>query len=470
MNSPAKNRIQIMTQVETLAKYAARASFADLSAESRRQLPIHILDSLGCCIAALEGGPIQACREQVTEFGGTGPCALIGGGKSNPIYAAFWHTALVRYVDFMDNFLARTETCHTADNFGVALTIANYVGASGRDLMLGLALAYTVQSRFVDHANFMTRGFDHTAQLAFSLGAAAGRLLGLDEQQIGHAIAMAAVSDASFAVVRAKPLSQWKGLASAQSALGSVNAVFLARRGVQGPLQVIEGPNGIDNLLAMHLRIDWDRQGYEGVVESTIKRYNAMIHTQSAVHCMIELVNQHQIDNGKVASIEAEVFQLCYDFAGGGLYGVDKIIETKEQADHSLPYLLAVALLDHDVMPAQFTPERINKPDVQGLLKKVSIRPNHEYTDQYPKKMPAKIRIKLKDGKTIDHEVQDYPGLASHPFTWEESVDKFDLLVSSRLDQGLRGEIKDAVYSIESIQVKDLMKLLGHIKANGVTK
>jgi len=107
---------------------------------------------------------------------------------------------------------------------------------------------------------------------------------------------------------------------------------------------------------------------------------------------------------------------------------VDKVVETKEQADHSLPYLLAVALLDHDVMPAQFTPERIIKPDVQGLLKKVSVRPNHEYTDQYPRKMPAKIRIRLKDGKTIEHEVQDYPGLASHPFTWEESVDKFDQL------------------------------------------
>ena len=459
-----------MTQVETLAKYAARASFADLSAESRRQLPIHILDSLGCCIAALEAGPIQACREQVTEFGGAGPCALIGGGKSNPIYAAFWHTALVRYVDFMDNFLAPTETCHTADNFGVALTIADYAGASGRDLMLAVALAYTVQSRFVDHANFMTRGFDHTAQLAFSLGAASGRLLGLDEQQIGHAIAMAAVSDASFAVVRAKPLSQWKGLASAQSALGSMNALFLARRGVEGPLRVIEGPLGIDHLLGMKIQIDWDKQGYEGVVESTIKKYNAMIHTQSAVHCMIELVNQHEIDNDKVASIEAEVFQLCYDFAGGGLYGVDKVVETKEQADHNLPYLLAVALLDHDVMPAQFTPERIIKPDVQGLLKKVSVRPNHEYTDQYPRKMPAKITIRLKDGKTIEHEVQDYPGLASHPFTWEDSVDKFDKLVAGCLDDDLRGEIKDAVHSIETIEVRDLTKLLGHIKANGVTK
>jgi len=453
-----------MTQVETLAKYAARASFADLSAESRRQLPIHILDSLGCSIAALGAGPVEACWQQVAEFGGSGPSALIGGGKANPIYAAFWHTALVRYVDFMDNFLAPTETCHTADNFGVALTISDYVGGSGRDLMLGVALGYTVQSRFVDHANFMSSGFDHTSQLAFSLNAAAGRLLGLSEQQIGHAMAMAAVSDASFAVVRAKPLSQWKGLASAQSALGAMNTLFLARRGVQGPLQVIEGPLGIDHLLRMKINIDWDKQGYEGVVESTIKKYNSMIHTQSAVHCMVELAKQNKLDPTKVVSIEADVFQLAFDFAGGGLYGVDKVIRTKEQADHSLPYLLAVALLDGDVMPAQFEPDRIVKPDVQSLLKKVSVRPNHEFTEEYPKEMPAKIIVRLQDGRVIEHEVQDYPGLASHPFTWEDAVHKFDTLVAGRVDEGLSGEIKDAARTVENIQVKDLMKLLGSVK------
>jgi 2-methylcitrate dehydratase len=453
------------TQVEALAKYAVRASFAGLSGESRRQLPIHILDSLGCCIAALGAGPVEACHEQVTEFGGTGPCALIGGGKANPIYAAFWHTALVRYVDFMDNFLAQTETCHTADNFGVALTIADYVDGSGRDLMLGVALGYTVQSRFVDHANFMSSGFDHTAQLAFSHNAAAGRLLGLSEQQIANAIAMAAVSDASFAVVRAKPLSQWKGLASAQSALGAMNTLFLACRGVEGPLQVIEGPLGIDHLLRMKINIDWEEQGYDGVVESTIKKYNSMIHTQSAVHCMVELVRQNKVDPGKVISIEADVFQLAYDFAGGGLYGVDKVIHTKEQADHSLPYLLAVALLDGDVMPAQFKPDRIIKSDVQGLLKKVSVRPNHEYTEQYPKKMPAKVTVRLQDGRVIEHEVQDYPGLASDPFKWEDSVEKFDSLVSGRVDEVLSGEIKNAVQSVENIQVRDLMKLLSSVKA-----
>jgi 2-methylcitrate dehydratase len=454
-----------MTQVEALAKYAARASFDDLSAKSRRQLPIHILDSLGCCIAALGAGPVQACREQVAEFGGTGPCALINGGQANPIYAAFWHTVLVRYVDFMDNFLAPTETCHTADNFGVALTIADFVGGSGRDLMLGVALGYTVQSRFVDHATFMGTGFDHTSQLAFSLNAAAGRLLGLSERQIANAIAMAAVSDASFAVVRAKPLSQWKGLASAQSALGAMNTLFLARRGVEGPLQVIEGPLGIDHLLRMKINIDWDKQGYEGVVESTIKKYNSMIHTQSAVHCMVELAKQNKIDPSKVVSIEAEVFQLAYDFAGGGLYGVDKVIQTKEQGDHSLKYLLAVALLDGDVMPAQFKPERIIKSDVQNLLKKVSVRPNQEFTELYPQKMPAKITVRLQDGKVIAHEVQAYPGLASDPFTWEDSAEKFDRLVAGRADEGLCNEIKDAVRSIENIQARDLLKLLSRAKA-----
>jgi 2-methylcitrate dehydratase len=455
-----------MTQVEFLAKYAARASFADLSAQSRKQLPVHILDSIGCCIAALGAGPIEACRAQVADFGSDGPCALIGGGKANPIYAAFWHTALVRYVDFMDNFLAATETCHTADNFGVALTVTDYVGGSGRDLMLAVALSYTVQSRFVDHANFMTRGFDHTTQLAFSLNAAAGRLLGMSEPQIANAIAMAAVSDASFAVVRAKPLSQWKGLASAQSALEAMNTLFLARRGVEGPLQVIEGANGIDNLLHMQVRIDWDKVGYEGVLESTIKKYNAMIHTQSAVHCMVELVKQNKVDPTKVVSIEAEVTRITYDFAGGGLYGVDKVVQTKEQADHNLPYLLAVAMLDGDVMPAQFEPDRIIRADVQQLLKKVSVRPDHEFTELYPAKMPAKITVRLQDGTVIEHEVQDFPGMPSDPFTWEDSVEKFDRLVAGRADESVIREIKDAVRSLESIQVKDLMLLLGRVTSD----
>jgi 2-methylcitrate dehydratase len=285
--------------------------------------------------------------------------------------------------------------------------------------------------------------------------------------------ALAAASDASFAVIRAKPLSQWKGLASAQSALGAMNTLFLARRGVQGPLRVVEGPFGIDNLLQMRLRVDWDHEGYEGVTTSTIKKYNAMIHTQSAIECILQLVAANQprldvaagFDPGTIASIEAEVPQITYDFAGGGLYGSLTDVRTKEQADHDLRYLLAVALLDGNVLPAQFAPDRITRPDVQSLLTKVSARPNAAYTDVYPRQIPAKITVRLKDGTTFSHEVKDFPGMPSHPFTWDEVAGKFDQLVAGRIDSDLAAQIKEAVRSVEHIQVSDLMTLLSRARA-----
>jgi 2-methylcitrate dehydratase len=297
----------------------------------------------------------------------------------------------------------------------------------------------------------------------------------MSEAQIANVIAMAASSDASFAVIRAKPLTQWKGLASAQSALGAMNALFLARRGVEGPLNVVEGPNGIDNLLHMQLRVDWDHEGYEGVTQSTIKKYNAQIHTQSTIQCMIELAAANKprldvaagFDPNTVASIEADVPQITYDFTGGGLYGTETHVTTKEQADHDLRYLLAVALLDGQVMPAQFTTARITRPDVQSLMTRVSARPVASYTAEYPRRMPAKVTVRLKDGTTFEHEVQDFPGMPSRPFTWEEVVAKFDQLVAGRVDIDLANEIKAAVHSIENIKVKELMSLLTRVQVEG---
>ena len=250
-----------------------------------------------------------------------------------------------------------------------------------------------------------------------------------------------------------------------------MNALFLARRGVQGPLRVVEGPNGIDNLLHMRLRVDWDHEGYEGVTTSTIKKYNAQIHTQSAVECILQLVAANRprldvasgFDPGTIASIEAQVPQITYDFTGGGLYGTENSVRTKEQADHDLRYLLAVAFLDHNVMPAQFAADRITRPDVQSLMTKVSARPNAAYTRAYPRQMPAKITIRLTDGTTFSRQVQDYPGMPSNPFTWAETVDKFDQLVAGRIDTELATQIKDAVRSLEHIQVKDLMTLLARV-------
>jgi len=453
-----------LTKIERITEYATRAKFEDLSQESIEQIPIHILDSIGCQIAALGAGPINACHDQITEFGGMGTVPLIAGGISNPVYAAFWHTALVRYVDAMDNILAPTETAHTADNFGGILTAAAISNASGKELMLGVAIGWSIQTLLVEHANFMTKGFDHTSQLAFSVTAAAGRLLGFDKQTISNGIAMAASSDASFAGIRSKPLSEWKGLASAQSTFSAFNALYLAKRGVKGPLAIVEGPQGIENLLGKPIDIDWEHENYDTVPKTTIKKFVAMIHTQSAIECILELFQKTPIAANDIASIVAEVPQITFDFSGGGLYGnAQSSITTKEQADHSLPYLLAVAAIDGQVMQQQFTTERINQFDVQNLMNTVTIKANKEFTERYPKDFCAKITITTKDKQTFTHEVSNYPGMPSRPFTWDDVVDKFDRLTEGYIDKDTSSKLKALVKDIENHTTKELVDILSSI-------
>ena len=181
---------------------------------------------------------------------------------------------------------------------------------------------------------------------------------------------------------------------------------------------------------------------------------------------MLELRKAHPFDPAEVVGIEAEVFQEAYDFTGGGKFGPKTDVHTKEDADHSLPYLLAVAALDGDVQPAQLSPKRIEKPDVQGLLQKVKVRPDARFTSRYPGEVPTRVTVRLKGGKSYTHEVKDYPGFATRPFTWEDSATKFDKLVVGHTDKGLCREIKDAVRSLENIQVRELMKLLSNVKAS----
>jgi 2-methylcitrate dehydratase len=215
--------------------------------------------------------------------------------------------------------------------------------------------------------------------------------------------------------------------------------------------------------LGEQIRIDWDGVKLDAFDRLALKSYNTAVPGQASIHCMLELRNAHAIDPAQVESIENDAFQDAYDFMGGGGFGPKTDVHTKEQADHSLPYLLAVALLDGSVQPAQLAPERIAKPDVQKLLRKVKVRPDESFTTRYPSETPSRVTVRLTNGKSYTHEVNDYPGFATWPFTWDEIVAKLDDLAADRADEGLRKEIAAAVRSLESIRVKDLMNLLARV-------
>jgi 2-methylcitrate dehydratase len=452
------------SQAEGIARFASRTSNQNLSPERRERLKVSVLDALACAINALGAPPIEACRAQAEEFGGpAGSCALIGGGRSNIVYAAFYNTVLVRYVDYMDSYLAHGGLCHPSDNTAAILAASEHADLSGEDFLTALAVAYQVESRLTAAVPFMADGVDLTTPLSFSLAAGVSTALGLDEAKTAAAIGICG-DFVPLLVARTTPISQWKGLSSSQLALGCVHGVFLASRGVTGPRYVVEGAHGLAQVLGAPIQIDWDNEKLDCFDRLALKSYNTAVPGQSSIFCILELRKAHAIDPSQVDRIEEAVFQDAYDFMGGGSFGPKTDVHTKEMADHSLPYLLAVALLDGDVQPAQLEPKRIDAPDVQDLLRKVTVRPEERFTARYPGEVPSRVTVRLKDGKSYSHEVNSYPGFPTQPFTWDEIVAKFDKLVTGRADDGLAGEIKAAVRSLETIQVKDLMKLLGHLK------
>ena len=452
------------TLVERLAGFAARASYDDLSEQARDQLKIRVVDALACAIGAVEGEPVRLIRSQVEEFDHAGRCSLIGGGTATPDRAAFYNSALVRYLDFNDSYLAKNETCHPSDNLGAVLAAAEYAGASGRDFLAALALAYQVQCRLSDVAPVRDAGFDHVTQGAYAVATGVARALRLDATRTAHAIAIAGTAFNALRVTRTGLLSQWKGLAYPNMAGAVTRTTFLARLGITGPLEVFEGEKGFMDAVSGYFELKWELEDLERVTQTILKTHNAEIHSQSVLQAVLELRARQHLSAADVERVEVDVFDVAYRIIGGGEEGDKTVVHTKEEADHSLPYLVAVALLDGEVMPEQYGAKRIDRADVQSLLRRVSVRPNEGFSSRFPDEMPCRVRVILRDGRTLTEERADYPGFHTRGRTWEAARAKFERLAAPYTTAAVREQIAATVADLDQLQVAQLTSLLASVR------
>ena len=453
-----------MTVAEQLAAFVGRASYEDLSPAALEQLKVRVLDALGCAIGASTGDPIRLLRAHVDELGGAALCTLIGGGQSSPDRAVLYNSALVRYLDFNDSYLAPGETCHPSDNLGAVLAAAEYADREGRDLLVALAVAYQVQCRLSDVAPVRARGFDHTTQGSYAVAAGVAKALGLDTARTANAVAICGTAFNALRVTRTGPLSHWKGLAYPNTAAVCTHATFLAMRGITGPPLVFEGNKGFMETIAGRFELDWSREDLERVTRTIIKQFNAEVHSQATLEGVLELRRAHAVRPEDVERVEIETFDVAYHIIGGGEEGDKTVVRTKEEADHSLPFMVAVALLDGQVLPEQYRPERITRSDVQALLRKIVVRPNAAYSRQFPALMPCRIRITLRDGRVLETEKRDYEGFHTRPMRWPTIVQKFDQLSAPFADDALRREIVAAVKELDTIRARELMRLLARVR------
>ena len=449
-----------MTQVEQLAAFAVQAKYEDLSEQARHQLKIRILDALGCALGALEGPPIKMLRSQIEDFGGRPLVSLIGGDKTTPDRAALYNSALVRYLDYNDSYIAKKETCHPSDNLGAVLAASEYARRNGKDFLTALALAYQVQCRLSDVAPVRAKGFDHTTQGAYAVAAGVSKALGLNQSGVANAIAISGTAYNALRVTRTGSLSHWKGLAYPNTAFGATHAAFLAMRGITGPLEVFEGNKGLMDAITGHFELDWSKENLEAVRRTSVKKYNAEFHSQSALEGVLELRASHNVRPEEIEDIRIDIFDVAHNIIGGGEEGNKQQVRTKEEADHSLPYMVAVALLDGDVSPAQYAPERIVREDVQSLLRKVTIQPDETLSKRFPAEMPCRITITLKDGQTLHIEKQDYEGFYTRPMSWEQARAKFDRLATPFTNAEQRASIVETVAHLETKDIAELTEVL----------
>lgn len=451
------------TTVQQLGAFVSTADHTTMSDEARDELKKRILDTIGVAIGALDAEPITMIRTHQDEFSGAPLATFIGGGKSSPDRVAFYNGALSRYLDFMDSYVAKGETCHQSDNFGAILSAAEYANSSGADLLSAMAVAYQVQGRLCDEAPVRHKGFDHTVQGAYASAAGVSRALGLDAEKTAHAIAMSGTCNNALRVTRTGSLSHWKGLAYPNTAFVGSHCAFLAMRGITGPEEVFEGNKGFIDAISGPFQIDWSAEDLENVKRSIIKKYNAEIHSQSSIEGALELQAKHGFTADQIENIAIDIFDVAFHIIGGGEEGDKTIIRTKEEADHSLQYMVAVALLDGNVLPAQYEPDRIVADDVQSMLGKFTVKPKQAYTDRFPDHMCTDVTVTLTGGTKHTITKTDYEGFHTRPMSWETVIAKFTDLATPHTSEGRRTAIIESVQNLENTKSTEFATLLGYL-------
>ena len=451
-----------------LADYACALRFEDLSKEVVHEVKRRVIDSLGCALGAWKEEPCAIARKVASEFSAKNGSTIIGTNhKAPPDWAAFANGCAIRYFDYNDTYLSK-EPAHPSDNISAALAAAESVGAGGRELIAAIALAYEVQCRFCDAASIRARGWDHVTYGTFSTALAAAKLMKLDPKNTRHAVNIAGVAGAAMRQARVGELSHWKGVAFATAARHGVFSALLARAGMTGPGPIFEGQMGFEKQLGVSLGNVGEKfavpfaKNDEGpasmILRTSIKFWPAEYHSQSAIESALLL--RQQIGKAvEVKSMTIESHDASVDIIGSEPEKWKP--ETRETADHSLPYITAVALIDGEVTEKQFQPERFKDPKIWKFLEKVKVERNAELSALYPDAVANIVHVELADGRRLTKRV-DYPlGHAKNPLKDSQVEEKFFSLVRLKMGEQRAKKIVDLAWKLdEAKNVDELMQAL----------
>ena len=404
-----------------LAEWSSNLRYEDLPDEVVRAAKRLAIDTFGCALAAAESPPAAIAQRLAAAAGqsqgGATTFARLHG--TTPELAAFANGCMIRYLDLNDTFAGPGGVGHPSDYLAAALAAAESVGAGGREVILGLVLAYEVYARMTDAAGLGHHLWDQPVFGVMASAAATARVMGLTLEQTANAISLATVANVALEETRLGTVSLWKGCAAANASRNGVFAARLAAAGMTGPGEVFEGRGGFCAALGCRLAPpDLGPGGDFAILHANLKRYPAGFFSQTAIEAAVQLRSE---------APEATSWRLgTFPYGEHVMAGDPEKWRptTRETADHSLPYVVALALLEGDVTAAGIE-GHLHDPRLRAIADRLKVEVDPACAAAWPQAAMTRLTALLADGGERTVEVRHHRGHAKNPLTDQELEAKF---------------------------------------------
>ncbi len=442
-----------------LASFVTDLRYSALSANTVHEAKRHLVDSIACLLGGYRSEPASIARRLAAAASGTPPARVLGSGATSSMeMAAFANTVALRYLDYNDTYVS-VGSGHPSDMIPACLAVADACNADGRRTLLAIVAAYEVFAALADQVPLRARGWDQGVFVVLGAAAGAGLLLNLSTEQMGDALAIAITSSVPTRQTRAGELAMWKGCATAAAARSGVFAALLAQEGMTGPTAAFEGFNGVWELVTGKFQLGALGGDQFGIERTNMKFFPSEYHSQAPLWMALKLRQRVSVED--IVAIRVQTYHIAYSEIGSEPEKWDP--QTRETADHSLPYLLALALMDGAIRSESFDEARMRDPATRALMQKIVISENPQFTQRFPAELTTEIEIDTRGGERVSEIASDPRGHARNPMTDSEIDAKLIAQAERVLPAARRDALLHALWDIDRAaaigQLLDLVRV-----------
>lgn len=440
-----------------LTTYAAGLQFEDFPAETVHQVKRLMVDSLGCAIGGFTSEPAKAARDLAACVTGEATATVIGTrDRTTPDLAAFANGTMVRYLDFNDAYAGK-DTSHPTDNFPIVLAAAEAHRASGRDLITGIVLAYEVQTALSDTYRMRDGGpWDQATYATVSAPLGVAKVMGLDGERLANALRLSVVQGLYLLQARRGEISHVKASTVANAGRNAIFAAMLAARGFSGPPEAMEGEMGYFAALAQKKLTLEPLTGENGhqrafrIMSSRIKRFPSGFFSQTAIEAALECRQALGIESAsQVKAVGIRTFQNTITAMAGD--STRWRPQSRETADHSVPFVIAMALEHGRVEPIQFVNDVLQDPRVHAIMDKVQVALDPECEAAWPEAILNIVTVETEDGRSHTARVPYHLGHFKRPMSDRDLENKFRGLCSGLLSTHQQDAALAATWKLDEL-------------------